>query len=349
MFALALSPDNSIGRHRRLVRLGEQFDQPGHRAGPGRCRDRAPTCRSRPTPTIINTGTDSAITSLTSSPEGVYGTGYGFQQGPTRLEGTFRANWNGDLDWLEDCHGDSYGAAPFGGAVYVVSHAHFCQNVGGYPQTDPPYRALAWSRTATSVVSTNTQSNYKDYGGQPAPSMLHWFPTLTTGTYTGQDQAAWTVTVGRRLPADGRRVPDGQQQAGARLDRFTTKANAANKFGPAFSNTTINPVASIAADGAVRLTWTANVDRDNKSLRYDVIRNGDTANPVTSIRADSLFWLRPTLIAVDRTVAPNTNYTYQVIAVDPFGNKQASATTAITTSAADPTYLCRPLRVVGGR
>ena len=190
------------------------------------------------------------------------------------------------------------------------------------------------------MVSTNTQSNYKDYGGQPAPTMLHWFPTLTTGTYTGQNQAAWTVTSAGDYLLLGGEFPTVNNKPAQGLTRFTTKAKAANKFGPAFSNTTINPVASVAADGSVRLTWTANVDRDNKSLRYDVIRNGDTANPMTSIQADSLFWQRPALYAVDRTVAPNTNYTYQVVAVDAFGNKQASATTAITTLAATapPTY-----------
>ncbi len=250
--------------------------------------------------------------------------------------------------WLEDCHGDSYGAAPFGGAVYVVSHAHFCQNVGGYPQTDPPYRARAWSRTVTSVVSTNTQSNYKDYGAQPAPTMLHWFPTLTTGTYTGQDQAAWTVTSAGDYLLLGGEFPTVNNKPAQGLTRFTTKAKAANKFGPAFSNTTINPVASVAADGSVRLTWTANVDRDNKSLRYDVIRNGDTVNPVTSIRADSLFW-QPALYAVDRTVAPNTNYTYHVVAVDAFGNKQASADYRDHHLGDPPAHLCRALRVGGGR
>jgi PKD repeat protein len=272
----------------------------------------------------------------------VYGTGYGYQQGPTRLEGAFRAKWNGDLDWLEDCHGDSYNSFPHNGAIYVVGHVHFCQNVGGFPQTSPGYRAMAFSRTAPNVVSTNTQSGYKDYAGQPAPSILHWFPPMTAGTITGQDQAAWSVTAAGDYVVMGGEFPmvNNREQQG--LVRFATKEIAANEFGPRISDTSINPVAAVAPDGAVRVSWTANWDRDNKALRYDLIRNGDKANPVGSVTADSVLWQRPTLIAVDRNVAPNTSYAYQVIAYDAFDNDQESGTTSITTGSSTPPNFAGP-------
>ena len=335
VYALALSPDNS------KVVIGGSFTSLNGSTNPGNGLAMVDPVTAAHLPfaansVITNSGPASAITSLTATAEGVWGTGYGYQQGPTRLEGAFRANWNGDLDWLEDCHGDSYGVQPFGDAVYVVSHAHFCQNVGGFPQLDPPYRALAWSRTATGVVSTNTQNNYKDYAGQPAPSMLHWFPTMSTGSYTGQDQAAWTVTAAGDYLLMGGEFPTVNNKPQQGLVRFTVKSKAANKFGPAYSDASINPVASVASDGSVRLSWTANVDRDNKSLRYDVFRDGDTTNPVATLQADSLFWSRPALTAVDRTVAANTTYSYQVLASDAFGNKQLSASTTVTTGSSAP-------------
>jgi PKD repeat protein len=120
------------------------------------------------------------------------------------------------------------------------------------------------------------------------------------------------------------------------LVRFATKDITANKFGPAISDPSIDPTATIAPDGAVRVSWTANWDRDNKSLRYDLVRDGDTAHPIDSVRADSVPWQRPTLIAVDRSIAPNTSYNYRVIAYDAFSNKQETATTSITTGSSTP-------------
>jgi hypothetical protein len=81
----------------------------------------------------------------------------------------------------------------------VVSHAHFCANDGGFGSTTPEtfHRSMAFSLWATGKLAHNSQVNgteYTDFYGWNAPSIINWAPTFTTGKKTGQDQAAWTVT-----------------------------------------------------------------------------------------------------------------------------------------------------------
>ncbi|HSK32840.1 MAG TPA: delta-60 repeat domain-containing protein, partial [Propionicimonas sp.] len=144
---------------------------------------------------VRNGGKNSAILALASDGASFYGTGYKFGSGGN-FEGSFSANWsNGNIRWLEDCHGDTYGVYPSSTAVYVASHSHDCRNVGGYSETgqQAPMRALAFSKAVTGVLATNTVTNYTNFGGQPAPSLLNFFPILVSGTASGQGQAAWAV------------------------------------------------------------------------------------------------------------------------------------------------------------
>ncbi|MDQ1674112.1 MAG: hypothetical protein QOC98_2674, partial [Frankiaceae bacterium] len=87
---------------------------------------------------VRNAGADAAITSLTTDGTSIYGTGYVFGAGGN-LEGTFSADPDtGSLNWVEDCHGDTYSSYATGGAVYVVGHSHECSTVpNGFSQTDP--------------------------------------------------------------------------------------------------------------------------------------------------------------------------------------------------------------------
>ena len=72
------------------------------------------------------------------------------------FEGTFAANWSdGSIRWLEDCHGDKYGVFPSSKAVYTAGHAHYCGNLGGFPETSPRswHRAIAFGKAATGVLT----------------------------------------------------------------------------------------------------------------------------------------------------------------------------------------------------
>src|SRR5699024_4805052 len=55
-----------------------------------------------------NGGDQSAILHLSSDDVNFYGSGYHFGGGGN-VEGTFAGAWSdGDLAWVEDCHGDTY-------------------------------------------------------------------------------------------------------------------------------------------------------------------------------------------------------------------------------------------------
>ena len=103
----------------------------------------------------------------------------------------------GALTWAADCHGDTYSSAESNGAVYVVGHSHYCGNVGGgFPQPtdmDLPAGAGASRRTRQ---GTNLHEPYgypKDWYGQAEPVDRPLAATLMPGTFTGQEQAAWSV------------------------------------------------------------------------------------------------------------------------------------------------------------
>ena len=105
---------------------------------------------------VQDSGPNAAILSLTHDSDGnVYGSGYVYGSGGN-LEGAFSANQsNGDINWLEDCHGDTYGVAASPAAVYTVSHAHYCGAVGGFPQSAAPWiehRSMAFTKNATGTV-----------------------------------------------------------------------------------------------------------------------------------------------------------------------------------------------------
>ena len=295
--------------------------------------------------TIYNHGKNSAIWSLSSDGTNVYGTGYVFGSlTDGNLEGTFNASWaDGSINWLEDCHGDSYSVAPLGDAVYTVSHAHFCGDVpNGFAQTDPDpskatkQHALAFSKATTGTLAHDPYgAPYADFGGQPAPSLLTWYPDLAIGSFTGQSQAAWSVTTAATGTAGsgyvllGGEFPtvNGQRQVG--LARFATKDIAPDKDGPRLSGTDFSSgtnwkatAVSLAA-GTARVSWPANWDRDNANLTYTVKRGG-TAVYTTTAESEG-FWLRPTLGFKDTGLTPGSTVSYTVTATDPYGNSATSA------------------------
>ena len=140
---------------------------------------------------VRDAGTQAAILSLATDATNVYGTGYVFGSGGN-LEGSFSTNWSdGKIKWLEDCHGDSYSVFPGPQAVYVASHSHSCANIPGEGSTGRGFpnmpsgsaqRAIAFSRAATGTVTTNREGNYHNFAGNPAPSLLNFFPQMSQGS-----------------------------------------------------------------------------------------------------------------------------------------------------------------------
>ena len=327
---VVVSPDGSS------VVVGGSFTTANGSSNPGYGLVRLNTADGALLPTgvngkVRNGGADAAIWSLTSSGNSFYGTGYVFGSGGN-LEGTFKADWNtGDLTWVEDCHGDSYDSYPTGGVVYVATHAHYCGSiVGGFPQSDPWtfYRGIAFTDAVKRITPNGLNLGYYEWGGTPAPEMLHFYPQFNTGDMSGANQGPWSVTGNDDYVVYGgefTRVNNVPQQG---LVRFAKKSIAPNQDGPRLGQSSWSPTAVAIAEGSIRVSWPLNWDRDNEYLTYQVIRNGQTASPVYSVtaRSKSADWALPGLSFIDRSVTQGQSYTYRIRALDPMGNVQNSAT-----------------------
>lgn len=284
--------------------------------------------------TIRNATDSTGITSLSSDGDYFYGTGFKFGGGSNgNFEGVFRARWDdGSLDWISDCHGDSYSSFASNGAVYAVGHAHYCGNIGGFGETYPRswYRALAFSETATGTV-TKEPYGYFNFAGLPAPNLLTWFPQFEAGTFTRQFQGPWHVTGNDEYIVMAGEFPsvNGTPQYG--LARFAVAASAPNEQHPRrFLDAWPLRVESLVA-GSVQLNWRLNWDRDNQWLTYRVYRRGQ-AQPIHTVVAPSDFWSADTLSFTDTGLTAGTALEYRVVATDPFGNEAPTNWTPVTVS-----------------
>jgi PKD repeat protein len=339
--AMVLSPDGS-----KMV-VGGAFTSLNGSANPGYGLGAVSTGTGTSLPwasnnLIRNGGDQAAILSLKSDGTNVYGTGYVWKdannvKGAGNLEGAFSANWNdGSVKWVEDCHGDSYDVYPSSTAVYVATHAHACEGVNAFPQTDPwtLRHGVAFSKAATQTLSATPHGGYYNFKGTPGPSMLSWFPDFTIGTFTGQGQGPWAVTGSGKYVVMGGEFTavNGQLQQG--LVRFATKESAPNKRGPVAGGKNFLLSATSFRPGTVRLSWPANWDQDNKNLSYELVRDNKTATPIYKTSVESTFWDRPRLTYLDSGLAPGASHSYRVYVRDPFGNVLQSLTPTVTVATA---------------
>jgi PKD repeat protein len=282
---------------------------------------------------VRDAGQNAAINSLSTDGTAIYGSGYVFGSGGN-LEGAFSANpETGNINWIEDCHGDTYGVFGVNGIVYTVSHAHYCGNVGGFPQTDPwtMHRGLAWTANAVGTVAHNAVGGYFDWFGRPAPSLYNWFPDLDAGTFTGVGQAAWQISGNGQYVVMGGEFPRVNNTPQQGLVRFAVRPIAPGTQAPRVS---VVPALTALSNTSVRVTWQTSWDRDNQNLTYRVIRNDNVASPVFTTTATSQFWNRPNLTFTDNGLASGTHYNYKVYVSDPFGNTLQGANVGITTGGA---------------
>ncbi|MCC3277234.1 MULTISPECIES: delta-60 repeat domain-containing protein [unclassified Arthrobacter] len=272
--------------------------------------------------TVRNSGTNAAILSLSSDGTNFYGTGYIYRasNGTGNLEGSFSGKWgDGNLQWVEDCHGDTYGVWASSTAVYVAGHNHDCRNFGGFPEVNPrvEHRAVAFSKAATGVMAKDTQG-WPSFTGIASPSMLNWFPDLDTGTASGQSQGPWAVAGNEQyvtMAGEFRNVNNKPQQG---LVRFAVRQVAPNADGPRVSGAKFNPTLTYKSAGTVQVDWKSNWDRDNESLTYQVIRDSNPT-PVYTTTQTSRFYNRPNLSFTNTGLAAG-EHSYRIVATDPLGN-----------------------------
>ncbi|MQY04003.1 hypothetical protein ACRB68_20510 [Actinomadura sp. RB68] len=284
---------------------------------------------SRPIPTRISKEAGSYVTDLTVSGDVVYGAANG--DGGHWFDGRFAAKAaTGDLVWLDNCYGATYGVYVKDKALYSVSHAHDCSSVGTFPETYPKqtwHRALAETTYATGTDQAPPGSN-SNYSRQPIPTQLHWYPSLTpaaaklvdatpgTVVVTGAAQAAWTVTGNGGYIAMGGEFPKVNGKAQQGLVRFAVKGTTAAKRQPE----------AIAAPTAARqfmsrkikVSWKATWDMDNASLTYEVLRDAGTT-PIGKVTQKSSFWNLPSLSFTD-TTPPAGAHAYRIRVKDADGN-----------------------------
>lgn len=284
-------------------------------------------------------GPHASILSLTTDGTYIYSTAYVYGQ-DGNFEGALSADPNtGNINWLADCHGDTYDTFGANGVVYVVSHQHYCSNIGGFPDTNPRsvwHRATAFTQRATGTVLTNGQTGggYGNFAGQPSPSLINWLPDLDIGSFTGQGQAAWSLTGNSQYLSVGGEFPkvNGTGQQG--LARFAVPTIAPNVQGPRQSAGAIPTTLSVRSPSSVRVSWPTNWDRDDRNLTYTVTRNGTTVFVGTAV---SQFWNPRTLAFTNTGLSPGTTYTYRVKVTDPNNNAAFGNNTSVTTSSGTAT------------
>ncbi|OUE27402.1 PKD domain-containing protein [Clavibacter michiganensis] len=289
---------------------------------------------------VRNAGVESSITSLYATGDRVYGSGYTFGDGGN-LEGAFSADPNtGVVNWVEDCHGDSYSVFATDTVAYVAGHPHYCGNIGGFPQTEPWtfQHSIAFSKQATGTATADPYG-YHNWAGTPSPTLLNWFPKYVTGSFTGQGQAAWSVNGNDDYIVVGGEFPYVNTTAQQGLVRYAMAKDAPNKVGPN-SNDQLVPKAISYTKGEARISWQATFDRDNTRLTYKIVRDGKTATPVYQVTQDSTFWQRPSMGFIDKGLVPGSTHTYRVYVTDAAGNSvnRVSDTVTITDQSGSDAY-----------
>ncbi len=319
--ALAVSPDGS------RVYAGGRFQHVNGENHYGLVMLNGTTGATLPFPAnsvIRDAGVNAGITAMYATSDRIYGSGYVFGSGGN-FEGIFSADAvTGALVWMEDCHGDTYTVQPLGNAVYGAGHPHDCRNVGGFPETNPRtfHHTLAFSKAQTGTLTNDGNPNYANFRGQPSPTLQTWFPNWTTGSFTGQGQAVWSLAGDSRYLVAGGEFPavNGQSQYG--LTRFAFDSVRRSTTGPN-NNTALTPTATSTTVGQARVTWTSTYDQDNIQLSYALSRDGNTANPIYTTTKSNNFWNTGAMSFTDTAVAPGSTHTYTITVTDPDGNSIA--------------------------
>ena len=325
VYAVRVSPDGS------KVAVGGSFSALNGRSRPGYGLALMDASSGRVLPTPVNSyvrngGTRAAILDIEVDDTGFYGTGYSQHSREGNLEGTFRADWNGQMLWVEPCHGDSYSLYATESEVYVASHAHSCETIGGFPDMPSMDGAgkgvnynygTAFTNTPDVTISTKGQGGYHNWSKHRSPQLLSWYPHFFPGEFTRQYQAAWDVTAtddyllfaGEFITVDGK-----AQQGLVRFPRRgTTKGSA-----PVGTGRSLDLKLASHSDNTVTADFAATWDRDDQTLTYSLYRDGG-AEPVASTDLSRTFWElgRATL---EDPQAPGGPHTYTLVVSDPAGN-----------------------------
>ena len=298
---------------------------------------------------VRNGTTEGAIDALTTDGTYIYGGGWTFGAGGGTMEGVFSASWDGgEVRFINDCHGDTYGVTVVGKVVYTAGHTHYCENIDGVRQGaggvgDYPYfRSIAMSTEPTGTATWEPdQGRYTNFEGQPTPELLHWYPEFNTGTFTGQFQGPWSVASNTNyvvLAGEFTRVNNTNQQG---LTRFAVSSIAPDLKGPKLFNATYPLNISSTAANTVRINWMNNSDDDNRNLTYRLYRDTQNAAGLKQTLVKEFDRWETVTMGYTDTNVPAGSHQYRVVVTDPFGNVANSSWTSVTVAATgtDSEYL----------
>lgn len=342
VFALGISPDGS------RVFLGGKFTRVNGQIRRGMAAVDAQTgavLPFGPGDHVWWAGPDGGMTDLRIVGNHLYAAGYTFGRNAGNLEGVVKVDLTTDeIEWIEDCHGDTYQLAPINGHVYVAGHFHFCGNVGASTQSSDEHTQWGeYMRHSMSFVDAvagqirRDNWSYHNLEGFPAPSRTSWAPDWQVGDYTGLGQATWAVEANEEYVVFGGEFTRVNNQAQQGLVRYAVRSIAPNDERPRHNGSNFPIKAVSTSPGDVRVTLRATYDRDDHVLTYDLLRNGTV---VQSQDVASTFWDQPTVAFFERGLTPGSTITYRVRATDSTGNSVTSEPVSVTvaTSGTRPRY-----------
>ena len=340
VYAIEVSPDHS------KVVIGGSFStvNGSSKPGYGMALLSASTGEVLPMPvndTVRTAGEKAAIFDIAVDEDGFYATAYSAvgRLDEANLEGSFKADWNGNLIWLEPCHGDTYGIAPTKDTVYTVGHAHSCETIYGFPnmpevRKDGPHplyvRAMAFTNSPDITIRhQGVVDGYQDWStsGYKSPTIIGWYPDLEAGKYTGMSQAAYKVDVtdsyvlmvGEFVEANG------TTQQG--IVRYPKRAGQPT-LPPEGKAETLAAKAEVTASGSVKVGFKATWDRDDPTLTYSLYRDDETT-PVATEKISDTRWALKSHSLEDTTCSAG-EHTYRLVVSDPSGNTITAQIPSVT-------------------
>ena len=340
VYAIEVSPDHS------KVVIGGSFSSVNgsSRPGYGMALLDASTGEVLPMPvndTVRTAGEKAAIFDIAVDDAGFYATAYSAvgRLDEANLEGSFKADWNGNLIWLEPCHGDTYGIAPTKEIVYTVGHAHSCETIYGFPNipevrkdgSHPLYvRAMAFTNSPDITIrQQGVADGYQDWStsGLKSPTIIGWYPDLEAGKFTKMSQAAYKVDVtdsyvlmvGEFIEADGK-VQQG-------IVRYPRRAGQPT-LPPEGKAENLAAKAEVTTSGSVKVSFTATWDRDDPTLTYSLYRDNETTPVATEKISDTRWALNDH--SLEDTTCSAGEHTYRLVVSDPSGNTITAQMPSVT-------------------
>ncbi|GAA4227278.1 hypothetical protein GCM10022254_14570 [Actinomadura meridiana] len=217
----------------------------------------------------------------------------------------------GTLRWIDNCLGGTEAITLLAGVLYSGSHAHDCSTQpDGFPQLDNNRHQRLLAEPAN-----------PDPARYDTPPILHWFADTNAGPTDGQGPRAMDNN-GHYLwlGGDFTTINDQPQQSLTRFGDLTVTTDT-NPPQPLTKPTVTKPDGTT---GTLTITWTQTWDRDNKQLKYEIIRDGTSV--IHTLDSPSRFWDLKPLTHTDTGLPPGSTHTYTIRATDHYGNTAQSPT-----------------------